>query len=64
MTTLEAHLAAGRSREAAAVAALVQAMAAAGVRIADELGRAALILLIGSSDDVRLAEEFYAARRA
>jgi hypothetical protein len=58
VTTLEAYLAAGRSREAAAVAALVQAMAAASVRSADELDRAALILLIGSSDDVRLAEEF------
>ena len=114
MTTLEAHLAAGRGRDSVAVAVLVQAMAAAGVRIADELARAALIgqlgttgdtdvqgeevkkldlwandvivealdatgractlvsaaphervpLLIGSLEDVRLAEEFYAARRA
>jgi hypothetical protein len=50
VTTLETHLAAGRGSDGTAVGELVQAMAAAGV--------------IGSAEDVRLAEEFYAARRA
>lgn len=57
MTTLEAHLAAGRGRDAAAVAALVQAMAAAGVRIADELARAALIGQLGTTGDTNVQGE-------
>lgn len=57
MTTLEAHLAAGRSRDAAAVATLVQAMAAAGVRIADELARAALIGQLGTTGDTNVQGE-------
>ena len=57
MTTLEAHLAAGGGRDAAAVAALVQAMAAAGVRIADELARAALIGQLGTTGDTNVQGE-------
>ena len=57
MTTLEAHLAAGRGRDAAAVAALVHAMAAAGVRIADELARAALIGQLGTTGDTNVQGE-------
>jgi fructose-1,6-bisphosphatase I len=43
VTTLEGHLDGGRGPDAAALGALVAAMAAAGVRIADELARTALI---------------------
>ena len=57
MTTLDAHLAAGRGHDAAAVAALVQAMAAAGVRIADELARAALIGQLGTTGDTNVQGE-------
>jgi fructose-1,6-bisphosphatase I len=57
VTTLEAHLAAGRGRDAAAVAALVQAMGAAGVRIADELARAALIGQLGTTGDTNVQGE-------
>src|SRR6266850_2265830 len=57
VTTLEAHLAAGGGRDAAAVAALVQAMAAAGVRIADELARAALIGQLGTTGDTNVQGE-------
>ena len=57
MTTLDAHLPAGRGHDAAAVAARVQAMAAAGVRIADELARAALIGQLGTTGDTNVQGE-------
>ena len=57
MTTLEAHLAAGRGRDSVAVVVLVQAMAAAGVRIADELARAALIGWLGTTGDTNVQGE-------
>jgi fructose-1,6-bisphosphatase I len=57
VTTLEAHLAAGRGPDGAAVGELVQAMAAAGVRIADELARAALIGQLGTTGDTNVQGE-------
>jgi fructose-1,6-bisphosphatase I len=53
--TLDAHLAAGRA--AAAVAAVVGAVAAAGTKIADELARAALIGQLGTTGDINVQGE-------
>jgi len=55
--TLDAHLAAGRGRDAAALGALVRAMAAAGVKIADELARAALIGQLGTTGETNVQGE-------
>jgi fructose-1,6-bisphosphatase I len=57
VTTLETHLAAGRGPDGAAVGELVQAMAAVGVRIADELARAALIGQLGTTGDTNVQGE-------
>jgi fructose-1,6-bisphosphatase I len=57
MTTLDAYLETGRGAHAAGVAALVRAMAGAGVAIADELARAALVGQLGSTGDVNVQGE-------
>jgi fructose-1,6-bisphosphatase I len=55
MITLDAHLGAGPG--AAAVAPLVRAVAAAGVKIADELARAALIGQLGTTGNTNVQGE-------
>jgi fructose-1,6-bisphosphatase I len=55
--TLEAHLDAGRGPDAAGLGALVCAVAAAGVKIADELARAALIGQLGTTGDTNVQGE-------
>ena len=57
MTTLAEHLAERRGADASAVGALVTAMAAAGVDIADELARAALIGQLGTTGGVNVQGE-------
>ena len=57
MTTLAEHLAERRGADATAVGALVSAIAAAGVRIADELAQAALIGQLGTTGDVNVQGE-------
>ena len=57
MITLDAHLEAGRGPDAAAVGALVRAVAAAGVTIADELARAALIGQLGTTGGTNVQGE-------
>ena len=57
MITLDAHLAAGRGSDAADVGVLVRAMAAAGVKIADELARAALIGQLGTTGETNVQGE-------
>jgi fructose-1,6-bisphosphatase I len=56
MTTLDAYLDARRGT-AAGAAALVRAIAAAGVKIADELARAALIGQLGTTGDTNVQGE-------
>ncbi len=57
MTTLESHLDEGRGPGAADLAAVVRAVAAAGVTIADELARAALIGQLGTTGDTNVQGE-------
>jgi fructose-1,6-bisphosphatase I len=57
VTTLDAHLAAGRGPDAAGLGALVRALAAAGVKIADELARAALIGQLGTTGETNVQGE-------
>jgi fructose-1,6-bisphosphatase I len=57
VTTLDAHLAGGRGPDAADLADLVRALAAAGVTIADELARAALIGQLGTTGDTNVQGE-------
>lgn len=57
MTTLDAHLDADRRPGAADVGALVKAVAAAGVKIADELARAALVGQLGTTGDTNVQGE-------
>ena len=57
MTTLDAYLDARRGADAAGAAALVRAIAAAGVKIADELARAALIGQLGTTGDTNVQGE-------
>jgi fructose-1,6-bisphosphatase I len=57
MTTLAEHLAERRGADATAVGALVAAVAAAGIRIADELAHAALIGQLGTTGDVNVQGE-------
>ena len=57
MTTLDAHLAADRQPGAGEVGALVRAVAAAGVRIADELARAVLIGQLGTTGETNVQGE-------
>jgi fructose-1,6-bisphosphatase I len=57
MTTLDAYLDARRGTDAAGAAALVRAIAAAGVKIADELARAALIGQLGTTGDTNVQGE-------
>ena len=57
MTTLAEHLAERRGADASAVGALVTAMAAAGIDIADELARAALIGQLGTTGGVNVQGE-------
>jgi fructose-1,6-bisphosphatase I len=55
--TLDAHLEAGRGPDAVAVGALVRAVAAAGVTIADELARAALVGQLGTTGGTNVQGE-------
>jgi fructose-1,6-bisphosphatase I len=57
MTTLAEHLAERRGADATAVGALVTAVADAGVRIADELARAALIGQLGTTGQINVQGE-------
>jgi fructose-1,6-bisphosphatase I len=57
MTTLDAYLDAGRGPAAAGAAAVVRAVAAASVKIADELGRAALVGQLGTTGDTNVQGE-------
>jgi fructose-1,6-bisphosphatase I len=57
MTTLDAYLDAGRGPAAAGLAAVVRAVAAASVKIADELGRAALVGQLGTTGDTNVQGE-------
>jgi fructose-1,6-bisphosphatase I len=57
VTTLEAHLDSGDGAGAADVGALVRAVAAAGVKIADELARAALIGQLGTTGETNVQGE-------
>jgi len=57
MTTLAEHLAERRGADANAVGSLVTAVAEAGVRIADELARAALIGQLGTTGEVNVQGE-------
>jgi fructose-1,6-bisphosphatase I len=57
MTTLDAYLDGGRGPEAARLAVLIKAMAGAGVKIADELARAALIGQLGTTGDTNVQGE-------
>jgi fructose-1,6-bisphosphatase I len=57
MTTLAEHLAERRGADATAVGALVTAVAEAGIRIADELARAALIGQLGTTGEVNVQGE-------
>jgi fructose-1,6-bisphosphatase I len=57
MTTLAEHLAERRGADATAVGSLVTAVAEAGVRIADELARAALIGQLGTTGEVNVQGE-------
>jgi fructose-1,6-bisphosphatase I len=57
MTTLDAYLEADRRPGAADVGALVRAVAAAGVKIADELARAALIGQLGTTGETNVQGE-------
>ena len=57
MTTLAEHLAARRGTDATAIGAIVAAVAEAGVRIADELARAALIGQLGTTGGVNVQGE-------
>ncbi|HEX6212810.1 MAG TPA: class 1 fructose-bisphosphatase [Methylomirabilota bacterium] len=57
MITLDAHLEAGRGPDAVAVGALVRAVAAAGVTIADELARAALVGQLGTTGGTNVQGE-------
>ena len=54
MTTLDAHLEADRRPGAAEVGTLVRAVAAAGVKIADELARAVLIGQLGTTGETNV----------
>jgi fructose-1,6-bisphosphatase I len=55
--TLEAHLDDGRGPDAADLAAVVRAVAAAGVTIAEELARAALVGQLGTTGDTNVQGE-------
>jgi fructose-1,6-bisphosphatase I len=55
--TLDAHLEAGRALDADAVGALVRALAGAGVTIADELARAALVGQLGTTGGTNVQGE-------
>ena len=57
MTTLAEHFTERRGADAAAVGALITAVAEAGVRIADELARAALIGQLGTTGEVNVQGE-------
>ena len=57
MTTLDAHLDAGRGPDAADLAVVLRALAAAGVTIADELARAALIGQLGTTGGTNVQGE-------
>jgi fructose-1,6-bisphosphatase I len=57
MTTLAEHLAERRGADATAVGALITAVAEAGIRIADELARAALIGQLGTTGEVNVQGE-------
>ena len=57
MTTLAEHLAERRGADATAVWALITAVADAGIRIADELARAALIGQLGTTGEVNVQGE-------
>jgi fructose-1,6-bisphosphatase I len=57
MSTLQAHLATGRGADARDLAALIVAIAAGGVKIADELARAALVGQLGTTGDTNVQGE-------
>jgi fructose-1,6-bisphosphatase I len=57
MTTLDAYLDSGHGPDAPRLAVLIKAMAAAGVKIADELARAALIGQLGTTGDTNVQGE-------
>ena len=57
MSTLSAHLAAGRGPDAADLAALILAVATGSVKIADELARAALIGQLGTTGSTNVQGE-------
>ncbi len=57
MTSLAEHLAARRGTDATAIGAIVAAVAEAGIRIADELARAALIDQLGTTGGVNVQGE-------
>jgi fructose-1,6-bisphosphatase I len=57
VTTLESYLDEGRGPEAAALGALIRAVAAAGVTIADELARAALVGQLGTTGHTNVQGE-------
>jgi fructose-1,6-bisphosphatase I len=57
MTTLAEHLAERRGADATAVGALITAVAEAGIRIADQLARAALIGQLGTTGEVNVQGE-------
>jgi fructose-1,6-bisphosphatase I len=57
MTTLDAYLDSGRGPDAADLAVLLRAMAGAGIRIADELARAALVGQLGTTGGTNVQGE-------
>src|SRR6185503_3866586 len=57
VTTLETYLDEGRGPEAAALGALIRAVAAAGVTIADELARAVLVGQLGTTGHTNVQGE-------
>jgi fructose-1,6-bisphosphatase I len=57
MTTLDAYLDSGRGPDAAGLAVVIRAMAGAGIKIADELARAALIGQLGTTGDTNVQGE-------
>ena len=57
MTTLAEHLGERRGADATAIGAIVAAVAEAGIRIADELARAALVGQLGTTGDVNVQGE-------
>jgi fructose-1,6-bisphosphatase I len=57
MITLDTHLEGGRGPDAVALGTVVRAMATAGIRIADELARAALVGQLGTTGAINVQGE-------